>query len=716
MENKKTYISQIPELISEWDWEKNSQIGIFPDKISHGSTKYAYWICKEKHSYKARVDHRTISKSGCPYCQGALPIRGVNDLETLYPELVKEWDFDKNASLEPREFKPMSNKKVWWKCQKCGYSWKTAVEHRTMGKSNCPKCALKQRPQTKIQKLVRENGSLLDFYPELCKEWDYERNVFVKPNELTKGSNKKVWWLCSECGYSFKKTINARTSGQGCPVCAGKKALVGYNDLFTVAPLLKKEWHYERNQKTDPQKMTKGSDEKVWWKCEKGHEWEATISSRVAGCGCPVCSNRVIISGENDLLTLRPDIAKHWHPTKNKISANEVGVNSNKKAWWQCEKGHEWYAVINSRTSGRGCPVCVSERFTSFPEQAILYYISKVTDAKSRCRVLEKEIDVFLPELNVGIEYNGFYYHRNRKKYDDEKEAFFKANGIRMIRVEEGDESYYEGDVIYYKYKNNYCDFETVIDRIAEIFVLPQIDANIERDRAEIYEQYLQNEKENSLAVKFPNVAEEWNYERNGKLTPDLISYGSDKKVWWKCSKCNNEWQAIVSSRSAGRGCPECGKEKNKEARAKTFLNQRGSLAENRPDIAQQWHPTLNLPLTAEMVTGGSDKKAWWICEMGHEWEAVISSRVAGRGCPYCAGKKVVEGYNDLATKAKHLLSEWDYTKNNIQPTEITAGSHRKVRWKCSECGYEWLAVVKSRVAGCGCPGCGKKKQKNSHT
>ena len=61
----------------------------------------------------------------------------------------------------------------------------------------------------------------------------------------------------------------------------------------------------------------------------------------------------------------------------------------------------------------------------------------------------------------------------------------------------------------------------------------------------------------NDLETLNPTLAEEWNYEKNGTLTPDQVTAGSNKKVWWKC-KFGHEWEAIVGSRSKGHGCPFC--------------------------------------------------------------------------------------------------------------------------------------------------------------
>jgi len=134
---------------------------------------------------------------------------------------------------------------------------------------------------------------------------------------------------------------------------------------------LMNEWHWEKNKVLylDPKTLTYGVTKKAWWKCDKGHEWLAQISHRTKGSGCPYCSGRYAIKGENDLQTINPTLAKEWNYEKNnELTPDNVMPNSGKKVWWKCNKGHEWQAVIGSRNRGLGCPICNSERNTSLPE------------------------------------------------------------------------------------------------------------------------------------------------------------------------------------------------------------------------------------------------------------------------------------------------------------------------------------------------------------
>lgn len=131
------------------------------------------------------------------------------------------------------------------------------------------------------------------------------------------------------------------------------------------------------------------------------------------------------------------------------------------------------------------------------------------------------------------------------------------------------------------------------------------------------------------------------------------------------------------------------------------------TLAIANKELAAQWHPTKNGDLTPYDVTTGSNKKVWWLCEEGHEWQAIICNRALNNtDCPYCTGKKVLKGYNDLATVRPEIAKQWHPTKNgNLKPEDVTEFSQKKVWWICSE-GHEWQTTVAKRSQGRGCPGC----------
>ena len=368
-----------------------------------------------------------------------------NSLAVKNPKLAKQWHPNKNGKLTPKDVTTGSGKKVWWKCEK-GHEWEAIIGNRAKNRG-CPYCAGKS---------VGDDNSLHILNPELSKQWHPTKNGELTPHDVTEYSNKKVWWKCKK-GHEWEASIAKRTSGRGCPYCAGKN-VCDDNSMYTLNPELSKQWHTIKNGELTPHDVTTGSSKKIWWQCEKGHEWEASIANRSKGVGCPYCSNQRVCV-DNSLQSLNSELSKQWHPTKNgELTPNDVISGSGQKVWWQCEKGHEWKASIAKRTSGRGCPTCASESKTSFPEQAIYFYLKELfVDTLNRYRYNDKwEIDVFVPSLNFGIEYNGIFYHKNRKIFDSKKERYLKKK-IFFLTIREIEKSKKK-----YRHKNGviYCNVD----------------------------------------------------------------------------------------------------------------------------------------------------------------------------------------------------------------------------------------------------------------
>ena len=143
---------------------------------------------------------------------------------------------------------------------------------------------------------------------------------------------------------------------------------------------LMSEWDYEKNniENRDPQKLSLGSGYIVAWICPKGHKYQASINSRNRGSGCPYCANKKALKGFNDFETKYPPIAKEWHPDKNgNLLPSDFTYGSGQKVWWLCPNKHSYYMSLRDKGRGKGCSVCARALKTSFPEQAIFYYIKK---------------------------------------------------------------------------------------------------------------------------------------------------------------------------------------------------------------------------------------------------------------------------------------------------------------------------------------------------
>jgi ribosomal protein S27AE len=334
-----------PILKAEFDSGKNGHIKI-PISFSRGKF---WWICPLGHSYHAAVSSRAKG-SGCPYCSNQKVLAGFNDMATTHPELAKCLDPIKTG-LTAAEVSGGSGVRFWWLCDK-GHSTQATADSRKADPSRCPVCSNKQ--------VVQGVNDMQTTHPQLAKEFDLTKNYPITPESINAGTHKVLWWLCP-LGHSYDMDgMHRVTQNAKCPVCSSSRILAGFNDMATLAPQLVPHFHHEKNFPRTPQNLAYRSNLTLWWICEIGHEYKAKPGNRLqnGGLGCPVCSTHQILAGFNDLATTHPEIAKEWHPTKNHKTPKEVAGGTNKKAWWLCPEGHEWYAYINLRTRDRNCPRC----------------------------------------------------------------------------------------------------------------------------------------------------------------------------------------------------------------------------------------------------------------------------------------------------------------------------------------------------------------------
>jgi glutaredoxin/very-short-patch-repair endonuclease len=271
-----------PELAKEWNYEKNEKT---PQDFTVSSGVKVWWVCEQGHEWRATIVNRNKGR-GCPYCANNKVLQGYNDLFTTLPQIVKEWNYDKNIDIDPKNISQGSHLKVWWKCEN-GHEWQAIVSNRSKG-HGCPVCEAKKRGNYRSQAIKGETD-LETINPKVAAEWDYERNGDLLPSNVMANSNKTVYWVCS-LGHHWKAKIYNRNIGGNCPYCANKKVLKGFNDLGTLNKDLVKEWNYERNVTISPEMVTVNSGKKVWWLCKEGHEWQASIHHRSRGEGCPYCS------------------------------------------------------------------------------------------------------------------------------------------------------------------------------------------------------------------------------------------------------------------------------------------------------------------------------------------------------------------------------------------------------------------------------------------
>ena len=196
--------SKFPELLKEWNYDLNDRS---PFELSPGSQIKAHWECKKGHKWQTSLGSRSRGHD-CPFCfelsrSKKATQRRINEtgtVEARCPEIIKEWDFDKNIK-GPDCYPPGSQKRVNWICDK-GHRWNAVIRNRVTGKGKCPTCK-----------------SIVVLKPELLDKWDYKKNIDLNPDQITPGSNKKIWWLC-ENGHSYQQSTYEKIKGHNaCAKC-----------------------------------------------------------------------------------------------------------------------------------------------------------------------------------------------------------------------------------------------------------------------------------------------------------------------------------------------------------------------------------------------------------------------------------------------------------------------------------------------------------------
>lgn len=368
---------------------------------------------------------------------------GVNHLLTLFPLIAGE-----SVDIDPSKVLVGSTKKVSWKCSLCGDVWQAAPKSRTSMFKPSVGCAVCSR-KIALEKRGKRK-TLFDTFPELANEL---LNI-DDAKHVTQSSHKIVTWVCNR-GHEYELSVNKRFYGRGCPFCAFREVMVGFNDLGAVRPDLIK-------QLVNPQDAGRmaNDNEKIDWfhvtDDEIRHEWKASCKDRVyLGCGCTVCVGRSVQVGVNDFKSQFLDSSVYTWSDKNSFSPNEIVLHSHTKIYLDClnhSSVNNMYAearyFVTEHTKCQDCKPKF-EKFVSKAENEIVEFICSFVDEdlveQSVRRFKSKgvfEIDI-LADNKVAIDFNGTYWHQEGVfkpvGYHAAKRKAVESLGFVFIEVEEAD-------------------------------------------------------------------------------------------------------------------------------------------------------------------------------------------------------------------------------------------------------------------------------------
>lgn len=377
-----------------------------------------------------------------------------NSLIEKRPEIAIFWDYEKNIEFTPETVSKGSTYEAHWKCER-GHRWQQALAKITKHEKfhGCPVCN-----GVLIQKGVND---LFTLCPEIEKAWNWEKNSHIDPYSVKINFQKPIWLTCAN-GHELYKTLYLKKGdGVKCVYCYGKKAFAGENDLASRFPEIAKELHPILNRGKTAQDYTFGSFQKVWWLCEKGHEWEAGVSTRTRkkNNNCPVCGNRKLLTGYNDLQTRYPELAEEFDIEKNGCLPSEIKAGGAVRLWWICndDPEHRWETLLNNRISSRsGCPYCklgstskieTAIRKEIFDRGLLLgmseNFANKIHITWKKKTYMMVDIAGHIMNQNkeqvkIVVEYDGAWWHENKEDLDMLKTKLLNEHGYHVIRVREG--------------------------------------------------------------------------------------------------------------------------------------------------------------------------------------------------------------------------------------------------------------------------------------
>ena len=688
MSKKRIFAEEHPEYLKYWDFDKNT---LDPYKIGPMCNEKAYWKCEHGHRFERIVFNMSRGNTTCPECKKR------STMVISKPEIMKFWDKEKNT-LDPEITPARSNEYAWFKCPKCGYSWRTQICGR-LRMDKCPAC----ETNNVIRKGVNDFRTVS---PQLALDTSDELNPDIDLNKLGIGSKTRIHWKCHICGFEWDAPIHGRAhryNGNNgiaaCPACAKVRRKDGYDvDYPELVPL------YSPNNPI-PLNEVRGVKAKFLWICPKHGEYEQKLGHMIRALkngtiGCPYC-NGFKVRREDSAGAKAPELIKEW-ASSNESTLYEYAPNSKYLATWCCpDCGTKWKAPIYVRVQGYGkCPTCYGNKTFKERYPELEQYYAKDNDLPFEKAVISDTTPRnWICEHGHEFEDSFYKIHKRgyRCPYCESVKALQGFNDFATLEpviskdYDEEKNGNTAGDVlitnrpVYFKCKNGHSFKRPIIQHIKSYGKCP-VCANKRIEKGI-----------NDLATTNPEIATL--LSPNNERKADTLLPSFKLKVAWICPTCNGEYYAPVEDMVNGLAeCPYCSNQKP--------LAGFNTLKALYPEIAEHLSP--NNDFTADEILPTRYGSIKWICPTcGGEYSASVEDMVNGLAeCPYCNNQRPLAGVNTLKALypeiAEHLSPNNDFTADEILPTR-----YKSVKWICPTCGGEYSASVKDMIEGVvECPYC----------
>jgi len=508
-----------------------------------------------------------------------------------------------------------------------------------------------------------------------------------------------------------------------------------------------------------PLNTYENSHSKILFRCLIcGREWEAFPYQELqrTGFGCAKCSHKT--SGEKRRKTnvIFVEELKKKNPNITVLTSYE---KSKQKVKCQCKLcGNTWEATPDKLLRGIGCPRCYHQS-TSFIEQfiytAFCFVLGENKVINRDKSAIGKELDIYIPSLNVAIEYGSWFWHKSRINGDYEKQGLCKEHNIRLIMIYDSyDEENVEngGDCYFFAHdlstEKGHKTVKQIVMEICKSFGLDY--SKLQYNWDSITDLAYKKARKITTAdyAKLVKAKNSHNIEVLGEYRS---SYDT---ILCRCGDCGYEWEPRANNLiNENAGCPRCSGTihyTNQSFISKVGLvnpdfellepysNGNVSILCRCRKCGYEWKAapvrllkkrsgcprcishkhysneefieklrTIN-PCIQPLEQYPRNNKTKLLClcaKCGNQFSMRPNNLLSGQGCPNCANEKRIKN----ATKNKERFVDEISTINpNIITLEPYVHSKAKIACKCKKCGNEWKATPNSLLHGYGCPKCAR--------